>query len=289
MILPLINEDTKLEILNTEINNISLEGGFIQAVTGPIFTAFNNTSENLKEKKNFLLDFLESRGTLGLIKEVNKKRPKTRKIADGVNYRLIDTIRVQTISGMTTRLNSVVKMNKKALKNIVDNYDNNMDKVDTRLAMFIGDVEVRKSFRTPSDNLKNIDTFIKDVKNDLKENFDAKEVRDLRELKDIIGNNKEYIEVFDDLLEINNFITDKFLIKMKKRTNVLSERIDVIHDIIESKELIISKETLKGLIESVNTISEYISVISGVYYSHVKSLEVALKIDEIYRRFKDKK
>ena len=289
MILFEIIDDKNESKLLAEMEYISLEEGFIKTVTSPFVKAFRAVDEKMVASKNVFLGFLENRGTLSLIKDVNKRRVSAVKLSRNVNYGLIDDISVRTIVGMQSRLIFIAKMNKEKLEYVDKNFSRQVNDIDTRLAKFIGDNEVRKSFRVPSSNLKEIRDFTNGVKKELGTHFSAKDVSDVKPLKNVIGNNNEYAEVFTLLKETNGIVTDKLLISVKKKTDKITERINVIYDILESKDLEVSKETLTGLIEAVDIMSEYITVISGIYYSHMKAMEVALGVHKVYIKFKDKK
>jgi hypothetical protein len=265
-----------------------MESGFVESITSPIVKLFTSTETALKARKNALVQFLENRGNLSLIKDINKRYSTAKRLKDQVRYSLVDVVNVQTVVGMKTRLIHVAKMNNTHLKYISETYDDHMDKIDTRLAKFIGSEDVRKSFRKPTKELEDIQTFISNVKNDLEENFDSKDILDKKPLGKIIGNNNEYLENFEVIMNTNKSITDKFLIKMKENANKLTKRIDVIQKMIEENKIMVTKETLKGLIEAVDLLSNYITIISSLYYSHMKTMETLLSVHNVYLMYKNK-
>ena len=285
----LLRSKEELKIVRESLVDISLEEGFIKSVTDKISSSFSDSKETLTNNKNSLVEFLEGIGSISLIKDIRKINNNSEKLSKNVVYRLIDGHQIPTIVGLQTRLIFPVNLVNIELTHVVKNYAKTIDAIDTRLAKFIGDPEVRKSFKKPTKNIDSILNFNTSVKSSLNDMFNLNDIEDMKPLNKLIGNNSEYVTILSTINDTNDTIDDKFIIAVKKDVTVLSERLDIIYTIIKSKELLVTKETLSGLIDAVDAASNYISTISGLYYLHIQSSEVMLTVEKIYKKYENKK
>lgn len=285
----ILNLEEELVKMDIDINNVSLEDGFISNILDSAKNVFGSLTKKVTtiqstnvKNRTFIQKLLDERGELHLVNFIRKENKVASKTIEDVNFMTVEDRTIMTITGLNVRMimvsNALVGFMEKASKN----NETIMNNIDDRIARFIGNPEVRKSFRKPNNAVEEAIKFNKETMEFLEKSFDKTKLEETNSFKNLFGNNNEYVRVIENLVKSNEVFTEKQLLNISLTVSKINERVTVLHEILEQGEVVVSKESLQGLVSALDAVANYVTIISNLYYLNTKMIEVVMQAKKIY-------
>ncbi|RKY54304.1 MAG: hypothetical protein DRP93_05265 [Candidatus Neomarinimicrobiota bacterium] len=262
-----------LAILDQEVGAESLIAGVSQRMEMNVIkygTQFNAI-------RNGLYDLVEYKGTINTVKDINKLEGQMSKLLGNIYLAELGEEIVPTIEGLTTKL-SVFTAELYSLFRDIEAYGvETIDRVDNIISDFIGKKDVRDSFIQLENDLDLATKFNVKVKSIVDRNFGDMSI-ETTALKNLFGNNAEYMETVTNLVKLNKIFTNKELGKIEKKVSDVEARFEILLTVLKDDEELKSRPSVELLIKTLDILSKFLTNLSAAYYFNVRSMDTVLAV-----------
>jgi len=256
-----------------EINNLQydVENGFVKNITHNSISYLQGTVDRIKKDRGFIINFIENLSGGLFITDTELAVVKVRKCYNTVKYTTLMEMDVPVLLGLSVDKVSFIELSmfdKKIMDEIVNDLIGNLDKIDTILAKFIGDQDIRLSFIPVTNDLSALKKFSSDVSKFLSAGFNKNSVTDSAKYKELFKNNGELFDSSITIGEADKIMTNSKTIKFNKIVIRIEGRIDALLELMTDHKEDITVESLNRAIDAVTTLAEYITTVANSMVLH---------------------
>jgi len=268
----------------TPITIDGLEDGFVNSLIDRVKKGLTSTYKDVNKSFGLFNDFLYNLGTINTPKKIRNLRKSFADIED-VPYVNIHLYSTMTLQGLRVPLSEVSEH----LLNFFTSLENNkiykeLDKLDTDISMFLSKTDYRKSFSNDNVLIENIrEELVNKPKVNMLKAIDSSNKNEYVKVEDLISSNNDFKNTLDLLIEIDDKISDKDILKLNKLINKIYKKIKLLQEKLDSG-LEFSKIGLENLISLLGLYSEIMTTISMYFYVYSKIMDVTLELGEVYKR-----
>jgi hypothetical protein len=261
----------------------SMEEGMLSTLTDGIKENIKVTSDKVSRSYGVFKDFIYSTGKLDTPKKIRKLRRNIDNITRDVKFIDVHEYRVLTIPGLSVNLVKLTTSLKEYFERTKDIHKE-LDLLDTHLSNMLARKDARKSFIKSSKELETYRAELVDKpKEDFKGYFDPDDYRETTILDKLINSNSEIPVVLDNLIAIDDYMDDKYILKLNNLINNIYKKTLMITEGLDKGEEY-SNVSLESLLELLDIYSKSMTTLSTYFYIYSKTMDLALKFENIYKR-----
>lgn len=244
------------------------------------FNSVLDNLDNLKEKLH-MFNVVYRDKNINEFKDIKKLQGKVEKIISVKKYENVKNIKIAGLSGLKS-----LSIAAETLPEIIDSVNNTtlkgLEEVEKILAEFIADTDIRKAFSFRySSALGVMQDAIYDIDYKISGFVDLSMIADSMPIEKVIPNLQTLVLVYDKLYKAGEKTNTAELAKINKKVKDISEKVDILADIIERNPDSFTKTSINGLADVLSNYSKQIKTHSLVYYLTAEVLKIYLNIVDV--------
>lgn len=232
--------------------------------------------------RNGIYDLVEFKGTLNSVKKVKKLNKNIDKTLEEVYVASFSKEVIPTVEGLKTRL-PIFTAELKHLFNEIHLYGLVMlEELDGRIADFIGNPDTRQAFIQLNSDVETAKRFNKEVVSFIQRNINNSG-NEVDTLVNIVANNVEYKDSVRNIVDTVELFSNKDLSKIETVVSKIEDRFEILLKVLKNDKESMTKEAMEALVNTLDTLSSFLTNLSAIYYLHVRSIDVALTVNDLIK------
>lgn len=236
--------------------------------------------DNLKEKLH-IFNTVYREKNINEFREIKKLKGKVDKIISTKKYENVMNIKVAGLAGLNS-LSIAAEELPKLLDRVNDNTLKGLEEVERILSEFISDLDFRKSY---SFKYSSILGKLRDEHHDIDYTIGSfvnlSIIEDVVPIKNVIPNLQTLSLLYDKMYSAGEKTDTSMLNKINKKVFDISDKVDIIEEILNSQPDSFSKTAVNGLADLLSEYSKQLKTHSLIYFLTGEVLKIYINIVDV--------
>ena len=241
--------------------------------------------DNLKEKLH-IFNTVYREKNINEFKEIKKLKGKVDKIISTKKYENVMNIKVAGLAGLNS-LSIAAEELPKLLDRVNDNTLKGLEEVERILSEFISDLDFRKSYSFKySSILGKLRDEHYDIDRTISSFVNLSVIEDVVPIKDVVPNLQTLSLLYDKMYSAGEKTDTSMLNKINKKVFDISDKVDIIEEILNSQPDSFSKTAVNGLADLLSEYSKQLKTHSLIYFLTGEVLKIYINIVDVVEKSK---